>query len=151
MRKIIYTRPDGCVSVVTPVINTYPVRESITEAQAEQRAFDKLPADAINPQFVEASAIPDRSTRKFWKLENGAITVDTAKASRAAILKQLAELDVKAGSVRWVRELALGTNTILEALRTTTHPQLPAPGTGMTKVQAVEDQANALRAQLAAL
>ena len=49
MKRIIYTRPagmldandEGGVSVVTPNINT---NEILTEEEAVQRAFDKLPA-----------------------------------------------------------------------------------------------------------
>lgn len=78
MRKIVYTRPDGGVSIVTPVINTHPVRESITEAQAEQRAWKRLPKDAVNPRFVNPSEIPtDRTFRNAWKND---LTVDMEKA-----------------------------------------------------------------------
>lgn len=81
MRKIIYTRPDGGLSVVHPVINTHPRREQITEAEAEQRAWDKLPADAISPQWVEAAAIPpDRTFRNAWKANGAGIVVDMPKA-----------------------------------------------------------------------
>jgi len=80
MRKIIYTRPDGGVSVVTPVRNTLPVLESLTDAEIEQRAWNKLPPDAIDPRFVEADAIPvDRSFREAWKADGAAIAHDMAK------------------------------------------------------------------------
>lgn len=79
MRRIIYTRPDGGLSVVVPVINTYPNVENITEAQAEQRAFAKLPNDALNARFVDLSEIPsDRTFRNAWT-DTGAITHDMAK------------------------------------------------------------------------
>lgn len=81
MRKIIFTRPDGGLSIVNPVINTHPQRENITEAQAEQRAWDKLPKDAINPKFVEKSIIPlDRIFRNAWKAGQGVVEVDMPKA-----------------------------------------------------------------------
>lgn len=81
MRKIIFTRPDGGLSVVTPAINSHPVREDITEAEAEQRAWDKLPTDAINPQWVDASAIPaDRTFRDAWKDGGGKVVHDMNKA-----------------------------------------------------------------------
>jgi hypothetical protein len=77
MRKIIFTRPDGGTSIVNPVIN---VREAITEAEAEQRAFAKLPPGAINPQFVDASAIPqDRTFRNAWKQNGTAVEHDMPK------------------------------------------------------------------------
>lgn len=79
MRKIIYTRPDGGVSIVHPVRNT--LGETLTtDAEIEQRAWDKLPEDAINPQFVDESLIPtDRTFRNAWKDDNG-IKVDMSKA-----------------------------------------------------------------------
>ena len=82
MKRIIYTRPDGGLSVVTPVINTYPVREDITEDQTLERAMVKLPADALNVRVVEAADIPaDRSYRNAWKdTGSGMVTHDMAKA-----------------------------------------------------------------------
>ena len=80
MRKIIYTRPDGGLSVVHPVINTYPKREEITEEEAEQRSWDRLPKDAINPRFVGESEIPtDRAFRNAWE-DNGGVKVNMPKA-----------------------------------------------------------------------
>lgn len=70
---------------------------------------------------------------------------------RDAIKAQLAAIDATTGSVRWIRELALGVNDIIVALQAGPLPNLPSAGTGMAKVQAVEDQAAALRKQLAAL
>jgi hypothetical protein len=83
MRLIIYTRADGGVAVVTPVINTFPVPEQITEAEAEQRAFAMLPPSAINPQFVDPAAIPaDRSKRRAWRRNGGGgVVVDSAVVS----------------------------------------------------------------------
>jgi len=78
MRKIIYTRPDGGVSVVHPARNT--IGETLeTEAEIEQRAWNKLPADAINPQFVDT--VPaDRTFRGAWKMSQDGISVDMPKA-----------------------------------------------------------------------
>lgn len=67
MMKIIYTRPDGGVSVVTPCA-------SIEEAWA------KLPPEAINPEIVEDSVIPlDRTFRNAWKAGYGAVLHDMEK------------------------------------------------------------------------
>lgn len=80
MKKIVYTRPDGGLSIVTPIINTHPVPEDITESQAILRAWDKLPKDAINPRFVDESEIPtDRTFRNAWE-DNGAVSVNMPKA-----------------------------------------------------------------------
>ena len=103
MKKIIYTRPDGGLSVVTPVINTYPVREDITENQALDRAMKKLPADALNVRVVDEADIPtDRTFRNAWKdAGSGAVTHDMEKCReihkdrlRAYRAPQLAALDV---------------------------------------------------------
>jgi hypothetical protein len=65
MRKIVYTRPDGGISVVNPVTS-------------EQDAWNKLPANALNPRFVAASEVPiDRTFRNAWKAD---LTVDMPKA-----------------------------------------------------------------------
>ena len=81
MRKIIFTRPDGGVSVVVPAINTIPDLENITEAEAEKRAWNKLPANAINPRFVTDADIPtDRTFRNAWKDGGVKIEVDMPKA-----------------------------------------------------------------------
>jgi len=78
MRKIIFIRADGGVSVVHPALNTLPKLESVTEAEAEQRAWDKLPTDAINPRFVNDADIPsDRTFRNAWTHD---LTVDFPKA-----------------------------------------------------------------------
>lgn len=102
MRKIIFTAPDGRLCVVHPVINTHPRPENITEAQAEQRAWDKLPPDAINPQFVDEAAIPsDRTFRNAWTHGGTAVTIDMPKAReihrnklRELRASKLAALDV---------------------------------------------------------
>ena len=80
MRKIIFTRSDGGISVVHPVRNT--LGETLTtDAEIEQRAWDKLPDDAINPQYVDESVIPtDRTFRNAWVVEAGTVIVDIDKA-----------------------------------------------------------------------
>ena len=100
MRKIIYTRPDGGVSIVCPVINTHPQPEDITEA--EERAWDRLPANAINPRWIDATEIlADRYFRDAWE-DNGDIKVNMPKARelhkerlRALRAPKLTALDVE--------------------------------------------------------
>jgi hypothetical protein len=67
-----------------------------------------------------------------------------------AIKKQLSDIDKSTGSVRWVRELALGFKE-LHGILVSNGTQLPALGSGMAKVQAIEDQCKALRQQLSQL
>jgi len=102
MQKIIYMRADGSVSVVHPVRNT--MGETLTtDAEIEQRAWAKLPTDAINPRFVDASAIPtDRTFRDAWVASGQSITHDMEKCRalhrrelRALRAPKLAALDVE--------------------------------------------------------
>ena len=80
MRKIVFTRPDGGMSVVTPALNTFGEAEGFTEASAEKRAWDKLPKDAINPRWADASEVPtDRSFRNAWG-DSGKVVVNMPKA-----------------------------------------------------------------------
>jgi hypothetical protein len=85
MKRIIYTRPDGGITVVTPVINTHSVvdgvvvqiPENISEDEAVARALSRLPVDAINPQVVDESALPpDRSQRRAWRQNGASVVVD---------------------------------------------------------------------------
>lgn len=97
MRKIIYTLPNAGVAVVTPVRNTTgeplvgvvieTTEGSVTELQPptdayiEQRAWDRLPAGAINPCFVDEADIPeDRTFRDAWVQTGKACKVDMPKA-----------------------------------------------------------------------
>ena len=74
MRKIIYSRPDGRLCVTTP------------GAGKDQRAWDKLPPDAINPQWVDEKDIPtDRTFRNAWKATGAAIECDMTRAKEIAL------------------------------------------------------------------
>lgn len=77
MRKIIYSRSDGGISIVSPCLNLNDP-EGFTEADAERRAWDKLPADAISPRWAGADELlTDRTFRNAWKSD---LTVDMTKA-----------------------------------------------------------------------
>lgn len=77
MRKIVYETADGIV-VVHPVRNTFPESEALSDAEVEQRAWDRLPEDAGNPRFVDPADIPsDRTFREAWKAD---FSVDMGKA-----------------------------------------------------------------------
>lgn len=79
MKKIVFTRPDGGVSVIHPVISKDD--DGMSEEQALARALAKdVPADAINPTVVEEREVPsDRTFRDAWK-HDGGIVVDMPKA-----------------------------------------------------------------------
>lgn len=77
-RRIIYTRPDGGVSIVIPCRN---IDEShLTDDEIYQRAFNKLPKDAINPQMITADKIPqDRTHRNAWEHGGDKIKINMSK------------------------------------------------------------------------
>lgn len=122
MKKIIFTRPDGGLSVVTPVRCTGD--EDLSDEEVEQRAWDKLPTDAINPQWVEASAIPaDRSFRNAWKDGGGKVDHDMAKCreiTRNALREKRAPL-MAALDVKYMRADEAGN--VAEKARITTEKQ----------------------------
>tara|TARA_B100000287_G_scaffold418311_1_gene455087 strand:- start:392 stop:823 length:432 start_codon:yes stop_codon:yes gene_type:complete len=89
MSKIIYTNPDGTVSIIIPVGN---VNDSIKDVP-----------DGLSYEIVEDSVIPtDRAFRNAWKQNNKTIETDMAKAReihktniRNARIPKLAELDIE--------------------------------------------------------
>lgn len=81
MKRIIFTRANGVLSVMTPAINTHPERENITEDEAVARALAKMPADAVGVQVVDESAIPtDRTFRNAWVASGATVVHDMVKA-----------------------------------------------------------------------
>ena len=104
MRKIVFTRPDGGVSVIHPNLNTHGEPEGFTEADAEQRAWDKLPANALNPRWVNESDVPtDRTFRDAWTDTTSELDIDMAKARQIHLDRirikrnaELSKLDVQA-------------------------------------------------------
>lgn len=113
MRKIVYTRPDGGLSVVHPVRNTRG-ETLTTDAQIEQRAWDKLPAEAINPRWADAAEIPaDRSLRNAWKDAGDKVAHDMGKAreiTKARLRLERAPL-LDALDVEFMRALEEGKPT----------------------------------------
>ena len=89
MSKIIYTNPDGTVSIIIPVGN---VNDSIKDVP-----------DGLSYEIVEDSVIPtDRAFRNAWKQNNKTIETDMAKAReihktniRNARIPKLQELDIE--------------------------------------------------------
>lgn len=70
--RIIYTRPDGGVSVIVPAINT--------KLTIEEIAIKRVPKGCAY-EIVEDSVIPsDRELRGAWKHSGGKIDVDIVKA-----------------------------------------------------------------------
>lgn len=104
MRKIVYSRPDGGVSVVSVPFDT---DEAIETARA------RLPADAIDPRIVDESAVPaDRTFRNAWKQAGTTIEHDMPKA------RDLQEQRIKDAQRLKIRDIlereALGDNVASE-------------------------------------
>lgn len=77
--KIIYTRPDGGVSVVCPAHNV-----TVEELMARS-----IPADATNVQVIEDAEIPaDRTFRDAWKQNGSKVEHDVGKAKEIAHAKR---------------------------------------------------------------
>lgn len=93
MKRIVYTRPDGGVSVIIPT-------GAVDLAAVLTR---DLPADAVDWYECDASDIPpDRTFRDAWKIEGGKPAVDMSKARtihmdriRKVRDRELAKLDVE--------------------------------------------------------
>lgn len=103
MKRIIYTRPDGGISVIIPAEEARIEGQSENEFIAWVRSKD-VPADATNVQIVDEEDIPtDRTFRNAWKqCPKGLPTVDMEKARdihrdrlRAIRKPKLENLDVE--------------------------------------------------------
>lgn len=71
-KVIIYERPDGGISVVRPT-GEIPIEQVLTK---------DVPQDAVNPQIIEASELPQKNKdRNFWVRQSGVLKVDSAKVS----------------------------------------------------------------------
>lgn len=100
-KRIIYTRPDGGVSVVCPTPEFMSSFENESEAISALREKN-VPADATNIKECNVADLPHRdSFRSAWTQTGDTPTVDMAKARviktdqiRPERNKRLADLDV---------------------------------------------------------
>lgn len=80
MKRILYTRPDGGMSIVTPVASAQLSAESDTDFMKRVQT-ESVPADALDIAVVLTASIPvDREFRDAWRHTAGNITVDIPKA-----------------------------------------------------------------------
>ena len=81
--SIVYpNRADDEVEVVTVRLSKTKTLRILppTDEEIEQRAWDKLPPDALNPQFIQPTDLPTEwMFRNAWKIDNG-VSVDMEKA-----------------------------------------------------------------------
>ncbi|WP_431014681.1 hypothetical protein [Bradyrhizobium pachyrhizi] len=103
MKSIIYTRPDGGLSICHPMISRDDP-EDFSEEDALQRALQKdVPPDAVNPTIIDRDQIPqDRTFRDAWRHVGEEIRHDMDRCRdihrdrmRSARLPRLAALDVE--------------------------------------------------------
>jgi len=126
MKRIIYTKPDGSVSVVIPAPM---VDETENEEQYISRIAAKdVPASATNVRIVDESEIPqDRTFRSAWVSNNGVIGHDMSKC-----------IDIQKDKLRALREpkLAALDAAYMKALESGNSEQMQ---TIATKKQALRD------------
>lgn len=92
-RRIIFTRPDGGVSIVVPAVGA-----------TDDQLMSCVPPDSIGVEIVTANDIPsDRTFRDAWVAVGRSCEVDVEKAKvichekrRAARAAEFAPLDVEA-------------------------------------------------------
>jgi len=85
MKRIVYMN-GGVLCVVTPVVNTLPEPEEITEDEAVARAMARLPAAATDIRVLPESVIPaSREHRALWayNADKTAVVVDAVAAAAA--------------------------------------------------------------------
>jgi hypothetical protein len=108
MRTIMYSLPDGQVCITTPVRNTIGERLT-TDEEIEQRAWNKLPKDAINPVFLPDNFVSpvDRTFRDAWKRD---LSVDMGKAVEIhkTTLRDLRAPKLAALDVEFIKAVEVG-------------------------------------------
>lgn len=112
MKKIIYTRPDGGCSVVTPAPNARRPDES--EAAFLARIRQKsVPANATDIRIVEPTEIPsDREFRGAWRQRPEGVVVDLLAARE--IQRQRIERVRLEKAIELSRREMLGENVAAE-------------------------------------
>ena len=77
-KRIVYTRPDGGVSILAPAPEFLAQFATEEEGIAAIQAKD-VPSDAVAVEVIDETAIPERSFRNAWEWNNG-IQVNMPKA-----------------------------------------------------------------------
>lgn len=80
MKVIVYSRPDGGVSIVNPTPNFLKQFQTVEQALVAIQAKD-VPSDATNIEVMEQTLIPSREFRNAWqKPSRGPPVIDMPKA-----------------------------------------------------------------------
>jgi hypothetical protein len=95
-KVIVYTRPDGEISVCHPLISRDdPPGFTIEEAVARALSKD-VPSTAITVAVIEKMALPaDRSFRAAWRQRGQGVSVDIASARDIHLARLRLERDAK--------------------------------------------------------
>lgn len=117
MNVIVYTRPDGGMTVSYPVRNIN--EPDVSEEFIIQRAWSKIPPDAIEPRLIFTEDIPqDRTFRDAWEHDGEKVRVNMDKARvihmnriRKVRDKVLADLDIET-----IKALGQGDKIIMDAV-----------------------------------
>lgn len=111
MKRIVYTRPDGGMSVVAPVI-----KKGKTIDEAIERCLNNgrsIPPDAIDIKVIATADMPtDRTYRNAWKQGVSGVEVDMPKARIIHTEKLLEAQVVKLKEID--REELAGANVTAE-------------------------------------
>lgn len=94
MKRIVYML-SGALAVVIPVIND---GEEITEQEALDRAFARIPQDATDVTLLEPSALPaSREFRGAWVFNGNktAVIVDEALAAAQSVPQEVTRRQAK--------------------------------------------------------
>jgi hypothetical protein len=93
MDRIIYTRPDGGLSIIIPTISRDDP-PGFTEPAALARAMATVPPDAQGVRVVGAASIPaDRTYRDAWTDDGSTLAVDMGKARNIQRERLAARID----------------------------------------------------------
>lgn len=89
--RILYTRPDGGMSVVNAVTKTdvEKILGPLSDDEYKKHVWDKsVPADAINAvEISDDVQLPDREFRNAWIQNGGSVTHDFLKAKDIQLVR----------------------------------------------------------------
>ncbi len=139
MKKIVYTRTDGGVSVITPASKEAleKVLGSLTEAQYDAHVRERsIPTGATNVRDIDASDLPTREFRNAW--------CDITAESKIDISAEKA-IELKLTELRMLRDTEL-TKTDMLMTRALEEGDMSTKATLMLKRTALRDVTEPLKA-----
>lgn len=131
-RKIIYTRADGGISIVS-------VPPQLDETAALDAAMARLPATAISPAIVDESVVPtDRTFRNAWIKVSSTVVQDMPKCRELwrAKLRELRAPKMEALDMAYLRADETGDTT--EKLRIAAQKQALRDVTADPRIEAAQ-------------